>query len=366
MKIDIHCHVLGNGKDINHVDNDIYYNTPENAVGKFDAKKYFVKYVVTKLIENFIKKEGGKIDNHEITAPNYLDMMFQLLSESKEIDAIVLLAMDAVYGGKGTHGLMAAQTELYISNGFLFRKVSELNERLQNSDDATIRNKRFLFGASVNPNRTNWEKELKFVLEETDAVLLKWVPSAMHIEVWNHDHKDFYKMLAASGMPLLCHVGPEYAFLEGVSQASLDNYKYLEVPLGYGVKVIAAHCAAPLFPTDSNDLDGFLSFIKGCNSGGDVKLWADTSALTTATRVFLLGKIVQNIRPDWMIHGSDFPVPISGAEHLPLITYDMTAEEYYDIINTKNPFDIDVKIKRAHRFSDLILSNGENVLRMTK
>lgn len=366
MRIDIHCHVLGNGKDIKNVDNDVYYHTQDNPMGKFNAKKYFVKYVVTKLVEDFIKKEGGKISQHEITASDYLDMMFHLLSESKEIDAIVLLAMDAIYGNKGSHDLMVAETELYISNKYLFRKVSELNELLQKSNDETIKNKRFLFGASVSPNHPNWEKELKYVSEKTDAVLLKWVPSAMHIEVWNHDHKNFYRALAASGIPLLCHVGPEYAFLEAVNQSSLDNYKYLEVPLGYGVKVIAAHCAAPLLPTDSNDLDGFISFIKSCNDGGDVKLWADTSALTTATRVFYLRNIVQNIRPDWMVHGSDFPVPISGAEHLPLITYDMTAEEYYDILNTKNPFDIDIKTKRAHGFSDTILSNAEKVLRMKK
>ena len=48
MKIDMHCHVLGNGKDIRNVDNDIFYNIHDNPMGKFDAMKYLVKYVVTK------------------------------------------------------------------------------------------------------------------------------------------------------------------------------------------------------------------------------------------------------------------------------------------------------------------------------
>jgi hypothetical protein len=42
----------------------------------------------------------------------------------------------------------------------------------------------------------------------------------------------------------------------------------------------------------------------------------------------------------------------------------MTFKEYMDILNTKNPFDLDVKIKRAHGFSDSILENPANVLRL--
>jgi hypothetical protein len=365
MKIDMHCHVLGNGKDIRNVDNDIFYNIHDNPMGKFDAMKYLVKYVVTKTVEDFIKKKGGNIENHEISAEDYFDLMYHLLSRSQEIDAVVLLAMDAIYERRGNHELKVAETELYVSNKYLAREVEKLNARLQNSNDPQVRTKKFLLGASVSPNNPGWEEELKYVIEKTDAVLLKWIPSAMHIEVWNHDHKPFYTMLAESGIPLLCHVGPEYAFIEGVSQTSLDNYKYLETPLEYGVKVIAAHCASPVFPTDKTDLDGFISFIKSTNRDG-IKLWADTSALTMSTRIFLLRKIVQNFRPEWLVNGSDFPVPISGTEHLPLFTYDMSMDEYLEIMNTKNPFDLDVKIKRAHKFDDSILSNAEKVLRMSK
>ncbi len=364
MKIDMHCHVLGNGKDIRNVENDIYYNIHDNPMGKFDARKYLVRYVVTKTVEDFLKKEGGKIVNHEINAADYFEMIFKLLGDSKEIDAVVLLGMDAIYEPRGKHGLKIPETELYVSNKYLNRKINELNERFQKSNDQNVKKKKFLLGASVSPNNPHWETDLKYVINETDAVLLKWIPSAMHIEVWNHDHKPFYEMLAASGIPLLCHVGPEYAFIEGVSESSRDNYKYLETPLEYGVKVIAAHCASPVFPTDKNTLDGFISFIKSCNTNGQTKLWADTSALMMATRIFLIEKIVRSFRPEWLVNGSDFPVPISGTEHLPLISYDMTIDEYFDIVNTKNPFDLDVKIKRAHKFSESILTNAVKVLRM--
>jgi hypothetical protein len=77
-----------------------------------------------------------------------------------------------------------------------------------------------------------------------------------------------------------------------------------------------------------------------------------------------LKKIINNIHPDWLLHGSDFPVPISGIEHLSFVTPDVTIKEYIDIMNTKNPFDLDVKIKRAHGFADSILENPANVLRL--
>jgi hypothetical protein len=93
-------------------------------------------------------------------------------------------------------------------------------------------------------------------------------------------------------------------------------------------------------------------------------LWADTSVLIMAARIFLFPKIVQCIRPDWLVNEFDFLFPISGIEHLPLFSYDMTIDEYFDIVNTKNSFDLDIKIKRAHKFSDSILSNTEKVLRI--
>jgi hypothetical protein len=364
MKIDMHCHVLGDGKDINNINNDVFFNNNDNPLGSFDAKKLFVRYIVTSLIKDFLKKEGGEIVNGEISTDDYFDLIKTLLITSEEIDAIVLLAMDGIYNNKGSHELMVRETELLVSNRYLYRKIYEINEELQNSADERIRNKKFLFGASVSPNRLDWESELDYVCNQTDAVLLKWVPSAMHIEVWDQNHKEFYEMLKYYNLPLLCHVGPEYAFIEGVSQSSLDNYKYLEVPLSYGVKVIAAHCASPVFPTDKSDLDGFIEFIKMSNSGDTIKLWADTSALSITTRLLILYQIVNSFKPEWLVNGSDFPIPISGTEHLPLITYDMSIDEYMKIINTKNPFDLDVRIKRAHGFSDTILSNAENLLRM--
>jgi hypothetical protein len=66
----------------------------------------------------------------------------------------------------------------------------------------------------------------------------------------------------------------------------------------------------------------------------------------------------------WLIHGTDFPIPIDGWHHLPFVTPDMTPGEYRDIMKTKNPFDRDVKIKRAHGFDESIITNAGKVLRL--
>jgi len=166
-------------------------------------------------------------------------------------------------------------------------------------------------------------------------------------------------------MPLLCHVGPEYTFPEGIRKRELDDFRFLEKPLEHGVTVIAAHCATPVFPLiDKNETQEFYAFMEEANKDGQVRLWADTSALSLSTRVFLIPEIVKTFPPDWLIHGSDFPIPIDGWPHLPWVTHDMDPGEYIKIIKTRNPLDRDVKIKQAHGFSDAILENAEKVLRL--
>ena len=364
MKIDMHCHVLGNGLLLDDNIDDVYYNIEDNPVGDNEkVKKWFIKNVVFSTVENYVKGLGGSIINHKISSENYLGLMTSLLKSSSEIDSIVILAMDRIFDPKDGKP-QDAKTELYAPNKYLFNKLNKINEDLKSSSDINIKKKKFLFGASVSPNRPDWETHLNYVCNETNAVLLKWIPSAMHIEVNNEKHKPFYKMLASRNLPLLCHVGPEYAFIEGAGMCQLDYYRNLDLPLSCGVKVIAAHCGTPVFPWDINETDGFIDYINKINSGSEIRLWADTSALTMTTRIGLLKKVLNGIKPEWLVHGSDFPVPVSAIEHLPFLTYDVSLDEYIQLLNEKNPIDLDVKIKRAHAFPDSILDNAEKVLRM--
>jgi hypothetical protein len=58
---------------------------------------------------------------------------------------------------------------------------------------------------------------------ETEAVLIKLIPSTQHVHLMDASHRDFYDALHSANMPLLCHVGPEYSFPEGIREKGLDN-----------------------------------------------------------------------------------------------------------------------------------------------
>jgi len=75
--------------------------------------------------------------------------------------------------------------------------VEELNGRIRSEGIE----KTFYLGASVSPNRKDWKAELAYVLGETDAVLIKWIPSTQHIDVRDEIHRDFYRALADAKMP---------------------------------------------------------------------------------------------------------------------------------------------------------------------
>lgn len=357
MRIDMHCHVIGNGIDINNVANDVYWYAKDN--------QHWFTRIVANLVETDLKRMEGDLNRDGIiSTAEYFELLYKLFSESKELDGIVLLALDAFYSPK-TGLLDEKRTDLWVSNRFLSEKVKELNARLQKETDPEKRKKRFFFGASVSPNNLKWKTELNYVLTETDAALIKLIPSTQNIRLMDVRHTDYYNTLASSNMPLLCHVGPEYSFPEGIRNKSLDNFRNLEKALECGVTVIAAHCATPVFPIiDANETKEFYKFMKSANSGEKVKLWADTSALSLSTRLPFIQEILETFPPQWLMHGSDFPIPIDGWPHLPLITHDITPGEYIEISKTTNPFDRDIKIKRAHGFSDSIITNAEAVLRM--
>jgi predicted TIM-barrel fold metal-dependent hydrolase len=358
MRIDVHFHVIGNGTDLNNVDNDVYFYADDN--------NHWFTRILYNMIEEDIERQGADFNQDgKFSTEEYFDYVYRILISSKEIDGIVLLGLDAVYD-LSTGVIDEKKTDLYVSNTYLNKKVTKLNERLQNETDPQIRNKKFFMGASVNPNRKDWESELDYVLSDTKAVLIKWIPSTQHIHIEDDKHENFYNVPSNNNMPLLCHVGPEYSFPEGIRRKELDNFRFLEKPLEHGVTIIAAHCATPVFPLiDKNEIKEFHALMKNANQGGNIRLWADTSALSLSTRIPIIPEIVKTFPPKWLIHGSDFPIPIDAWPHLPWITEDMTPEEYIQIIKTKNPLDRDVRTKHAHGFSSKIHANAEKVLRIS-
>jgi predicted TIM-barrel fold metal-dependent hydrolase len=355
MKIDMHCHVIGHGLDMQAIDQEVYFNPQDNNLLFTRALYYFIENELEEMAE-----DAGQ--EAKISTKAYMELIYGLLKSSKEIEGIVFLGLDAVYA-PDTGDLDKTRTDLWVGNRFLANRVAGLNAGLQ----AEAQDKRFFFGASVSPNRRDWEQELEFVASRTEAVCLKWIPSVQHIRVNDPKHKKFYKALAAYRLPLLCHVGPEYSFAEGIRNREWDDFRFLELPLECGVTVIAAHCAAPVFPlVDKNEIEEFFLFMQKANTGGKIQLWSDTSGLSLATRLAFMREIQSTFPAEWLLHGSDFPIPIDAWPHLPVLVHEKKAHEYLPILKNKNPFDKDVQIKRAYGFQDRILENAEKVLRICK
>jgi predicted TIM-barrel fold metal-dependent hydrolase len=161
-----------------------------------------------------------------------VDRLSEMLARSEFVDKAVLLAMDGVIGDDGE--LDKKQTRMYVPNEFVAKAVARHNN--------------FLFGASVNPYRKDALERLECA-ERNGAVLVKWLPSIMHIDPDEKcDEKKreslilFYKKLVDLNLPLLTHTGDEQSFNHPKNE--LADPKKLVLPLSMGVKVIAAHCAS--------------------------------------------------------------------------------------------------------------------------
>ncbi len=340
MRLDIHFHAAGIGSDLGKAKahQDIYRSPAAK-------QKWFVR-LVGAVLEDEYRKRGGATDEHgRITTDGTFAVAQHIVSTSDELDGAVLLALDGWY----TDGALDPdKTEVLVTNRYLAAKID----------------KPFFFGASVNPNRRDWEAELDWVIE-SEAVLMKWIPSVQNIVVDSPDLREFYSRLSRSGIPLLCHSGPEFAFSQGPGRGAFDDYRKLEFALDLGVKVIVAHCAMPMFPSPNHhEARQFLAFMKAVNGDGQARLWADTSAIVTGTHVVSISEIVHEYPPEWLVHGSDFPIPVDGWAYLPWITHDVTPAEYWQIVNTRNPLDRDVRSKRAMGLPDSILENWRGLLRM--
>ena len=386
MRIDMHCHMVGKGDRIDHADEEVYFNPYDN--------NHWVTRILYGMLEKQLDKLGADVvDDDSISTHEYLTFLKQTLFESEELDAITLLAFDAVYEEPEESWKEPAEwidpicTDLYVTNTFLHNAIQAANSELEEwrRSDPVDRHgnprtpKRFLFGASVSPNRPDWREELRYVIEETDAVLCKIIPSTHHVILdAERDgvlmHRDYYETLAEAGLPLLCHVGPEYSFPEGMRHKELDRFARLEAPLSCGTTVIAAHCASPVFPLiDADTITDFGEFMQKMNAeygktdenGHSIPvLYADTSALSLSTRLVWLSKIRDTLRPEWLLHGSDFPIPIDAWCHHPFLSGNITFDEFSEIRRTRNPFDRDVRIKRAHGFAEETITSPGAVLRM--
>src|SRR5205823_1395241 len=117
----------------------------------------------------------------------------ELIDKTPEIDAVVVLAFDAVYDDAGD--LDAVNTHLFVTNNYVMDLVRRDPRRMR-------------FGASVHPYRKDAAQQLERCIAG-GAVLLKWLPIVQDFDPSDERCFPLYEMLAHHRVPLLCHTGGE-------------------------------------------------------------------------------------------------------------------------------------------------------------
>ena len=256
-----------------------------------------------------------------------------VLSET-ELDHVVCLALDPVYDQKGHPD--PHSSPMWVSNDYILDLRRTVGDKV-------------LLGASVHPYDPDFRDRVRHYVAE-GAVLLKWLPSAQQFDPADERVREALIFLATvkdgSPLPLLLHVGPEYALESSDSRTSSYDYlswtfwdeignrlrgsgkwhrprleqvhDNLRAGLRKGAVIIFAHCGLPYYApnllskiAEHSDLDQIRQYLYDFPADGSAggRCYADVSALATPFRKSYFDDI-RNLPPESLVFGSDFPTPV--------------------------------------------------------
>jgi predicted TIM-barrel fold metal-dependent hydrolase len=211
--------------------------------------------------------------------------LVQTVEQTPELDAAVVLAMDAAHADDGR--LDEANTHLHVKNDYAALLAQK--------------HKKLLFGASVHPYRKDAIAELERCVA-AGAVLVKWLPLVQNINPADDRCLPFYDAMAHHRIPLLCHTGGELTLFNIAPQ--YPSPELLVGALRRGVTVIAAHCATRSRPFETDYLPNFRRLVREHE-----RLYGDTSALCLPTRSYAFRRLLADaVARERLVHGSDWPV----------------------------------------------------------
>jgi mannonate dehydratase len=174
---------------------------------------------------------------------------------------------------------------------------------------------RFQWVASIHPYRPDALARLD-AAQAAGAVAVKWLPSAMNIDLRDRRCRPFYERLTRGGLPLIVHGGEEKA-VPGASRGELGNPLHVRHALARGVTVVMAHCGSLGEAADEDRpsrtsrpaFELFARLMDERAHGG--RLLGDVSAVFQRNRSDDVWRTVLE-REDWhgrLLHGSDHPLP---------------------------------------------------------
>ncbi len=314
--IDVHVHYGVPG------DRELH---PEEAYWSPKFEKTFA-YLAMRLITGTL---FGKVTNDRVKKK-----MFKVIRGAEVVTRCVLLALDKVHDEQGQ--ARDDLTHLYVPN----HAITGLREELKQQGYDRI-----LFGCSVHPYRGDWEAELERCLQD-GAVLCKWVPSTQIIDPSHSRCIPFYRKLAQSNLPLLCHAGPELSLPTSDDLASrFNNPKYLENALDQGVKVIVPHCALPFEPAPLMSDPVFLELLALFNQAGTKgwKLYADLSALNVLRGLYT-EDLLEVLPRERLLFASDYPIPMFNFGYTKFKNLSNWVAYFFKTLFTANPLDMNYEI----------------------
>lgn len=332
MITDIHFHIAGAKTQLPH----------------FHISEEQQNTLIYKMLKDFLILQKGRADNHAA-----LEWTMDVLHESSLVQRVVALALDWAYDRDGQPD--KKRTHVMVSNEFV-------------RDLALGSEGRILFGASVNPDRQGAVDRLKEV-SNAGAVLIKLLPSAQNIDLANPKHEPFFKAMAELELPLLCHVGVEHTVLpksNDLESQILNNPNRLEAVLKTGVKVIAAHCALPVYQDDRSIFPNSFKDLCLLHLRYPDLLYADLAGFFvpfSSLRPEGAMQVKQDFPMQRLIFGSDFPMlpfPLLGGHGI-----HMDREEVLKVAWTSNPLDRNVVAFQALGYDDSVFSNFDKLLKKT-
>lgn len=257
-----------------------------------------------------------------------------------ELDAAVVLAQDIPYDAQGDP---LGRAQFYIPNTL----VADLARRFPDE---------VIPACSIHPGRRDAMDELERCIAAGMPVM-KLLPNCLLVDYDDERYFPFWQRMAEAGMILLSHTGGEMTVK--VHDPGLADPKKLSKVLDCGVRVIAAHAAgrSGLFDPDwTADLIAMFDRYPG--------LYADNSALCSPNRARTLKSILSAEVQKRVVHGSDYPVPVSGVG--PWIWGQLAWADYRESAQIENGLQRDYWLKRAMGFAESSFTRMDALLQGVK
>ncbi len=329
MKIDCHVHLVG--------------ESPESGC-------YLSPRMQRSLAYRFLRWKFGllRIKDPARREQAYLEKLTTWVEQS-ELDRVVLLAFDQVYSASGDPDRL--RTHTYISNNFV-RGICERRPDL------------FLFGASIHPYRTDAVDALERAAEQ-GAVLVKLLPNSQGFDPADPQILPYFRKAGELKLPLLIHGGYEHT-IPAIDQSFGDPLR-LRAALDEGAIVIVAHAGTAGLMHRKETMGAFLHLASEYSN-----CYGDSSALTNLWRAKYLKQLLDPTRLERkygvrledpmsrLIHGSDFPIPITPRA----FQRQIGAKARRRLRAIDNPFQLDIEIKRVLGVPDACLTRAYDELKI--